>query len=153
LAEGGDDVRPVTTTEPPRQQRPPVSASAGVLAGCAGIFGLIGLGCIGVSAATADAVLSQVEGVQEQRLLELERRQRSLAQADALLDEVAQWLHAAHAQSRGFPRALRENPPPDPWGNSLRYTSAGRDRAELRSAGPDGEFDTPDDLVRTLAAR
>ncbi|XAM00429.1 DUF4190 domain-containing protein [Phycisphaeraceae bacterium D3-23] len=42
----------------------------------------------------------------------------------------------------------------DEWGNNLRYNAgSGRDY-ELRSAGPDGQFGTPDDIVRmfTLGA-
>lgn len=44
----------------------------------------------------------------------------------------------------------------DPWGKHVRltYTEAqGMDKLNVRSAGPDGKFDTPDDLVRDRQAQ
>lgn len=35
----------------------------------------------------------------------------------------------------------------DPWGNELKYERRGRKRPLISSAGPDGEFDTADDLT------
>jgi hypothetical protein len=35
----------------------------------------------------------------------------------------------------------------DAWGRALRYERYGRDDFEVRSAGPDGRFDTPDDVT------
>ncbi|MFI4862408.1 MAG: hypothetical protein ACIAXF_17215 [Phycisphaerales bacterium JB063] len=35
----------------------------------------------------------------------------------------------------------------DEWGNALRYNAGGGRDYELRSAGPDGRFNTPDDLT------
>ncbi len=34
----------------------------------------------------------------------------------------------------------------DPWGNELRYEKNGKKRPKITSAGPDGEFDTYDDI-------
>ncbi len=35
----------------------------------------------------------------------------------------------------------------DPWGNELKYKKQGKKRPMIRSAGPDGEFGTDDDLA------
>ena len=145
-ADGG----PATAADSPR---PPVSAGAAFVAGCGALLGLIGLGCVGVSILTTAVGLRETERGQLHERERIERRDAQMAEAAALLDEVAEWLHAEHAATRRFPRALREQPPADPWGNALLYTSSGLDRAELRSAGPDGAMDTLDDLVRTLKPR
>lgn len=34
----------------------------------------------------------------------------------------------------------------DPWGNSLRYTRSSSNSFEVLSAGPDGRFETEDDI-------
>lgn len=39
----------------------------------------------------------------------------------------------------------------DPWGHDLRYTPTGPKAYTLCSAGPDGAFDTADDLCRSRA--
>jgi general secretion pathway protein G len=38
---------------------------------------------------------------------------------------------------------------PDPWGNPFEYKGAGNSY-ELRSAGPDGQMSTADDIVKTV---
>ena len=44
--------------------------------------------------------------------------------------------------------SLLEGEPVDPWGNGLRYEKRGdKKRPIIRSAGPDGEFGTDDDLA------
>ena len=35
----------------------------------------------------------------------------------------------------------------DPWGHELKYEKQGKKRPMIRSAGPDGEFGTEDDLM------
>ena len=42
---------------------------------------------------------------------------------------------------------LLEGEPVDPWGNELMYEKRGRKLPLIRSVGPDGEFDTDDDLA------
>ena len=41
---------------------------------------------------------------------------------------------------------LLEGEPVDPWGNELRYEKRGKKPPAIISAGPDGEFDTDDDM-------
>ena len=44
---------------------------------------------------------------------------------------------------------LLEGEPVDPWGNELEYKKQGKKRPRIRSAGPDGEFGTDDDLMNS----
>lgn len=37
----------------------------------------------------------------------------------------------------------------DPWGNAVRYETEENNQFAVRSAGADGEFDTPDDMVHS----
>jgi general secretion pathway protein G len=37
--------------------------------------------------------------------------------------------------------------PKDPWGNEFQYTPKGESGYEIRSAGPDGQMGTPDDVT------
>ena len=53
------------------------------------------------------------------------------------------WLAASFVENDL--KGLRE----DHWGNALFYEETGQQQYELRSAGPDGQLRTPDDLVRT----
>lgn len=48
-----------------------------------------------------------------------------------------------HTLSSYMPRV----PAHDPWGKGYRYTRLAENDYELRSAGPDGAFDTGDDIV------
>ncbi|MBR0503995.1 MAG: type II secretion system protein GspG [Kiritimatiellae bacterium] len=43
--------------------------------------------------------------------------------------------------------ALLEGSYVDPWGTELRYERRGKRRPRITSAGPDGEFDTSDDIT------
>jgi len=147
-----EETRPAATPRVPLG-RPSVSTGAGFLAGCAAIFGLGGLFLVVAVTAVSGTVLAQIDEMQQRQLADIEAERADVEGTHALLDEVSEWLHAARERSGGFPRALRETPPPDPWGHALRYESRGRDRADLRSAGPDGAFDTVDDVVRTLKPR
>lgn len=47
-----------------------------------------------------------------------------------------------HYPEEGYLRFL----PQDPWGNDYRLVTGKRSRVEIISAGPDGEFNTPDDI-------
>ncbi|MCE1613401.1 type II secretion system major pseudopilin GspG [Enterobacter ludwigii] len=48
----------------------------------------------------------------------------------------------AHYPEEGYLRFL----PQDPWGNDYRLIAGKKGRAHVISAGPDGEFDTADDI-------
>jgi hypothetical protein len=144
----------MTKNEPVHaMSRPPVSGLAAFLTGCAALTGVVVLGGIVVLSVTLWGALSRVDREQARQIERLDKQDSNLREAWALVDEVAEWIHAAQAREGRFPRALRERPPSDPWGNAIFYARSGMDRAELRSAGPDRELDTIDDLVRTLAPR
>ncbi|SOD03413.1 Type II secretion system (T2SS), protein G [bacterium JGI 053] len=74
--------------------------------------------------------------------------------------ETLRWLITLYLEERGaVPERLDDAFPPGPetrwttyshdaWGNHYRYARVGTDY-ELRSAGADGRFGTPDDIVAT----
>lgn len=74
--------------------------------------------------------------------VEAERRETA-----GLIDAVALRLQVDAAE---LPEVLPEAPPRDSWGNAIRYTRSRPGVATLASAGPDGRFDTSDDVTRTV---
>jgi len=74
------------------------------------------------------------------------------ANLEALSREVLNYA----TQGEGLPEsldALRKFHPtaaalPDAWGRKIRYEKLSDDSFRLRSAGPDGAFDTEDDIVK-----
>jgi hypothetical protein len=74
------------------------------------------------------------------------------ANLEALSREVLNYA----TQGEGLPEsleALRRFHPtaatlPDAWGRRIRYEKLSDDSFRLRSAGPDGAFDTADDVVK-----
>jgi len=74
------------------------------------------------------------------------------ANLEALSREVLNYA----TQGEGLPEsleALRRFHPtaatlPDAWGRRIRYEKLSDDSFRLRSAGPDGAFDTEDDIVK-----
>lgn len=50
-------------------------------------------------------------------------------------------------------KALSRAPNPDAWGNELRFEPGEAQAFAVRSAGPDGKFETEDDLTSALVAR
>jgi len=74
------------------------------------------------------------------------------ANLEALSREVLNYA----TQGEGLPEsldALRKFHPtaaalPDAWGRRIRYEKLSDDSFRLRSAGPDGAFDTEDDIVK-----
>ena len=74
------------------------------------------------------------------------------ANLEALSREVLNYA----TQGEGLPEsldALRKFHPtaaalPDAWGRRIRYERLSDDSFRLRSAGPDGAFDTEDDIVK-----
>ena len=74
------------------------------------------------------------------------------ANLEALSREVLSYA----AEGEGLPESLealrRFHPtaaaPPDAWGRKIRYERLSDASFRLRSAGPDGAFDTTDDIVK-----
>ena len=108
---------------------------------CATVFAVA---CCGGGAFLAVGKLDRSVRVREAKLADREA-------ADAKRDEAADLLEAIAARLRAdpgdLPELLPEAPPRDPWGNAVRYARTRPGRAALSSAGPDGRFDTPDDVV------
>jgi hypothetical protein len=100
------------------------------------------------------AELAELEAERREReRIEAENRRKALEQADALVVQWADRLAAAKQANGAFSRheGLSDD---DPWGKQLRiHYSDAEDQdsqtLEVRSAGPNGEFDDDDDLVRT----
>jgi len=78
---------------------------------------------------------------------EHQNRLDALRRADELVSRTVDSLTGDGAFTR--PQGFVE---PDPWGGQLRFTFSQEwttAKADVRSAGPDGLFDTTDDVVRT----
>lgn len=87
---------------------------------------------------------------QEEVAAQKEREQQQLKDADALVSKWADKV-AADATDGGFKKAegLTEI---DPWGQPIKVTYQQewfKEIATIRCAGPDGRYDTTDDLTRT----
>jgi len=100
------------------------------------------------------AELARLEAERREReRVAAEDRRRELEQADALVERWAERLAAAKTQTSAFipHQGLTED---DPWGGRIQIEySVGPDpdsqTLEVRSAGPNGQFNDEDDLVRT----
>lgn len=66
-------------------------------------------------------------------------------QAEAGIDELAESLQRWWTASGTYPEPGKCLAPPDPWGTPYRIVIAD-DSPQIVSAGPDKEFDTPDDV-------
>jgi hypothetical protein len=74
------------------------------------------------------------------------------------LESLAKVILSFAAEGEGLPEALealrRYNPVAsartDIWGHRIRYEKLSDDSFRLTSAGPDGVFDTADDIVRVF---
>jgi hypothetical protein len=72
------------------------------------------------------------------------------------LESLSREIFSYAAEGDGLPdrlEALRRNPPTaggllDAWGRKIRYEKLSGDSFRLRSAGPDGAFDTADDIIK-----
>ncbi|MFI4875002.1 MAG: hypothetical protein ACIALR_06685 [Blastopirellula sp. JB062] len=111
-------------------------AVAGVLLGMVGTA-LIGT-IVGVAAVAADAYHHYAH--------EMPQIERTLAQ----LDDAIVVIETERREKGELPEGVDGNklvlPIVDAWEQSLRYEPDGIDRYAVRSAGPDRQFDTPDDL-------
>lgn len=91
--------------------------------------------------------ISKTEREFRERVVAADADARLRADAEALLDALADELAAGAAE---LPITLPEAPPKDPWGRPVRYRRSGPLRAFLASAGPDGVFGTSDDVTRQV---
>jgi hypothetical protein len=75
---------------------------------------------------------------------------------EANLNALSREILAFAAEGEGLPGSLADLPrfrptaaaTPDAWGRSIRYERLSDSSFRLRSAGPDGAFDTADDIVK-----
>ncbi len=108
---------------------------------------------LGPSTPTVEEIKAEQEAKEAERLrLEAERAKKAqdLKDADALVAKYADQLQH-NATSDGFPRA-EGVVDLDPWGNPLQFDYKQEwftEYVTVRSAGPDGNFGTVDDLIRT----
>ena len=85
---------------------------------------------------------------------------RRLEAARKLIQNVGTALNMYNMKKGGYPDSLEELTKEtdeaeallrgdyiDPWGNALRYEKRGKRRPFIGSAGPDGKFDTDDDIT------
>ncbi len=108
------------------------------------------LGCVGFGTVMASSALEAEAEVRRAELRRIEAAELRQTEAMTVLQGVALTLRHAWAVDREYPVTLPELPPADPWGTRIRYRRIDPDRAELRSAGPDLEFESLDDRVLRL---
>jgi general secretion pathway protein G len=122
------------------------------------VLGTLAVVTLATAGALARYTLHLREGVAKTKA-DLEALERGLAQFkfvksryptvdEGLAASVKAWAVLQCAQTTA-PQACIDQPrevPKDAWGNAFRYRSDGPNHALVTSAGPDGEFDTHDDL-------
>ena len=101
---------------------------------------------------------SPAMSVETMRQTERQYWPEPVARAEYRLSMLIERLGAHMREGHPFPTSVNEFAAPiaevpwlstcDPWGHRVRVSRQGRE-FELRSAGPDGVFGTPDDLVKT----
>jgi hypothetical protein len=133
-------------TPPSPPDRPHVPGAAVALALVTGVLTVLGVVCCG-----GGLVLGVVS--LEPELARVRSKLESVRETDELLDaaraqlaDLAAVVERARARSREYPPVLPEAPPQDPWGTPVLYERLAPDRAVLRSAGPDRELGTHDDV-------
>ncbi len=96
--------------------------------------------------------LFQVTGGKEGKgVLEKPNKAR-LAVVKADLNQIALSVERYYMSRRELPSSLKEAlgyVPSDPWGRKIKYTVISESSFELRSAGPDRQFNTDDDVTVT----
>ena len=117
----------------------------------------------GASGAQAQACVDSVVGspamsLQVMRQTEQQYWPQPIPREQYRLTMLSERLGAHLREGHSFPVSVDEFAPPiaevpwlstcDPWGHRVRVGRQGRE-FELRSAGPDGVFQTADDLVQT----
>ena len=85
-----------------------------------------------------------------QAVEERERQDALTEETERMLVTLSVQLELVHMQERALPPSLSGAPPEDAWGNAVRYVRRDADWGELLSAGPDGRFDTQDDIRREV---
>jgi len=109
--------------------------------------------------ACVDSVVgSPAMSLQVMRQTEQQYWPQPIAREQYRLTMLSERLGAHLREGHPFPVSVDEFAPPiaevpwlstcDPWGHRVRVARQGRE-FELRSAGPDGVFQTEDDLVQT----
>ncbi len=71
---------------------------------------------------------------------------------EVALREVSEICARLRSGEKSVVASLAENPPPDPWKRAYSIRVDGED-VLVRSAGPDGEFGTDDDIGAVLDVR
>ena len=151
LAAGG--TAPVVTTQIAPDQDPAIeerkARSAKTLAGWSiGCSAVLALFCGGGAWFVGRQLDLAV--VREERAVErLRATQEKVRDAASLLEVVADRLRG-DAAFGDLPATLPEAPPKDPWEHAIRYSRTAPRKATLSSAGPDGRFNSGDDVIRTL---
>jgi hypothetical protein len=144
-----------TETPPPlpgvpgRPVRPPVPLGATCLVWLIGAAMLAVLCSGGVALGVAHSVAPTIAAARVRRA-EAERERERGDDVRSLFEVVAARLLATARATGELPDTLDESPPKDPWHHAIRYERSGPERAVLRSAGPDGQFGTRDDLERVI---
>lgn len=120
-------------------------------------FVLLSIGSLGASLMAVFVVEGGVLPVIRARAAEareaVAKREQQEAQSqetERMLTTLSVQLELVHMQERTLPPSLSGAPPEDAWGNPVRYVRRDADWGELLSAGPDGRFDTADDLRREV---
>ncbi|HVG44671.1 MAG TPA: hypothetical protein VM890_08070, partial [Longimicrobium sp.] len=112
----------------------------------------------GVEACVDSVTGSPAMSVQVMRETERRYWPEPAAREEYRLTMLVERLGAHLREGKPFPASVNEFAAPiaevpwlstcDPWGHRVRVARQGRE-FELRSAGPDGTFGTPDDLIKT----
>ena len=122
-------------------RKPRGAATAGVLLGLLGSLWLGLLGSLAVGAAMSAAALEQAK---------LEHRtEAAMTAAEKVVRQYEEETGRVPEGIEGNKLVLQFN---DAWNNSLRYDLETDGRFLIRSAGPDAEFDTKDDLTHAAHA-
>lgn len=66
---------------------------------------------------------------------------------DVRMNQYPETLDDLTVTTEAMPALLDKNRLADSWGNQFRYKLIGKHDYELRSAGPDGQYDTIDDIT------
>ena len=130
------------------KRKPRKMAVAGML------FSVIGM-CI-AGAITVHGVGSEMKREQaRQQVRERREMARLKKQCEPILSEAAREFEQYRENNDGYlPNAINGNMVVikhiDPWGTSLRFEPEANDHALIRSAGPDKEWDTRDDITHKV---
>ena len=94
--------------------------------------------------------LFQITGGKEGKGMMEKPGRAKLAVVRADLNQIALSIERYYLSKGELPSDLKEvlgYVPSDPWGRKIRYRIVSESSFELRSAGPDRQFDTEDDIT------